>query len=117
MSSFFTLPRVDYEPSDSPASENGIIVLRNRYHLDISQHRSALLSTSDVEQAHILIGVSRSHAMHVLRQFGEKYQDKIHSLDRDIRDPWHQNLDVYESCAAQIQESVSTTFPKLFKLS
>jgi protein-tyrosine-phosphatase len=37
-----------YEPADSPASENGIQALWGDWGLDISNHRSTILSSEDI---------------------------------------------------------------------
>jgi protein-tyrosine-phosphatase len=44
----------DYEPEDSPASEQGVTLLKETYDIDMSSHRSKMLSAEDVAQASVV---------------------------------------------------------------
>jgi len=91
-----------YEPAGSPASEHGIEVMRSVYGVDISSHRSALLSLEDVNNAEIIIGVTNYHS----RYIEQKYPDavsKLYSFESDVNDPWHSPFSVYEECAKTMQ--------------
>ena len=44
----------DYEPVGSPASEQGIQLMREVYNIDMSSHRSQLLTAEDVETASLV---------------------------------------------------------------
>lgn len=43
-----------YEPENSPASLNGIKILQQDYSLDMTNHRSKLLSEGDLERATVV---------------------------------------------------------------
>lgn len=103
----------DYEPVGSPASAHGIDLMKHTFNIDISSHRSALLSEEDVRTASYLIGVSRSHELAVRSHFPELVGQKLLALNRDIPDPWHAHRAVYEECAAMINTSVEDVLSKL----
>ena len=94
-----------YEPPNSPASAHGSKVLHDDFDLDLQNHRSAMLSSQDVKDAHIIIGVTKSH----VRVINQKYPEstgKVHSLPVDVSDPWHASLDTYKLCAHQMRPLV-----------
>ena len=88
----------EYEPWGSPASANGIHVLAEDFQLDLSQHRSTLLSGTDVEAASLIVGVTKRHVAEVERRFPGSI-GKVVPLMKDVTDPWHQGIDVYRLCA------------------
>ncbi len=105
----------DYEPQGSPASEQGVQVMREEYGLDTSSHRSRLLTPDDIAQATAIYGVSKSHANAILTLFPQA-RNKVWSLSRDVSDPWHQHVSVYKSCAAQLVPLVSEALEAARKL-
>ena len=94
-----------YEPPNSPASAFGIQVLHDDFALDLQNHRSAMLSSQDIKDAHIIIGVTQSH-MRVINQKYPESAGKVHSLRADVSDPWHASLDTYKQCAHQMKPLV-----------
>ena len=94
-----------YEPLNSPASLHGIEVLLDEFALDLQNHRSVLLTSQDIKDAYIIIGVTQSH----VRAISQKYPQsagKVHSLHADVSDPWHASLDTYRLCAYQMKPLV-----------
>lgn len=102
----------DYEPVGSPASRNGIEVLAQYYSLNTEEHRSCLLTSSDVESAIAIVGVSRSHVQTIRHLFPEAAR-KTFALSRDIPDPWHEELDVYHQCARLMKPLVEEAMAKI----
>lgn len=103
----------DYEPIGSPPSKHGECLMREIYGLDISKHRSKLLSAEDVHDAKWLIGVSKSHAYAVQRMFRDVDSSKLLSFNRDISDPWHSDRKTYEKCAVMIKGAIDATLSEL----
>lgn len=103
----------DYEPENSPANRNAVAVMKNSYKIDISDHRSTLLSSSDINQASYLICVSKRHAAFIQEKFPNESKDKLVCFHNDIADPWNQELPVYEKCAADLQSAVRKIIPSL----
>lgn len=56
----------DFEPVGSPASLHGVTIMREQYGVDISAHRSAMLSEADVLEATHIYCMSRRHHDSVL---------------------------------------------------
>lgn len=103
-----------YEPPGSPASENGIIIMREDFGIDMSSHRSALLQQCDVDNAAAIICVSRGHAQFIASNFPSVDRSKLHALKRDVSDPWHADLSVYRACAHQLAELLPIELSELF---
>ena len=101
-----------YEPIGSPASRNGIDVLSQDNSLNTEEPTSCLLSSSDVESAIAIVGVSRCHVQTILKLFSEA-AGKTFSLSRDIPDPWHQEFDVYRQCARLMKPLVEEALAKI----
>jgi protein-tyrosine-phosphatase len=95
----------EYEPPNSVASYNGVQILREEFSLDLTLHRSSVLTSKDVEQAELIIGVTSTHAIKVQDLF-PLFKNKVYSLRSDVPDPWHSSIDVYRSCAHTIKPLV-----------
>jgi protein-tyrosine-phosphatase len=95
----------EYEPVGSPASDYGVVVMRDDYGLDTTQHRSTLISNECAEKASIMIGVTQNHARYLKMMFPQ-HSHKIRSLAADVSDPWHQPIECYRLCAATMQPLV-----------
>ena len=96
----------DYEPENSPANKNALAVMKNTYNIDISDHRSKLLSSSDINKASHLICVSKRHAAFIQQNFPNESKNKLVCFDSDIADPWNQEAPVYEKCALELKSAV-----------
>ena len=58
----------DYEPVGSPASLHGINAMRAQLGLDLSSHRSSMLTKTRIEEAHVIYTVSPSHREWICNQ-------------------------------------------------
>ncbi|CAM9605247.1 unnamed protein product, partial [Ectocarpus fasciculatus] len=56
----------DFEPVGSPASPHGVTIMREQYGVDITAHRSVMLSEADVLEATHIYCMSRRHHDSVL---------------------------------------------------
>ncbi len=68
------------------------------YNLDLTSHRSKLLSQEDVDRAFIIIPVKRDLGEYISHEFLNS-SSKIRYLVRDVPDPWHQPVHVFSVCA------------------
>jgi len=75
-----------------------VSVLREEFGLDITEHRSKMLSADDICSAIALVGVTIGHADAILRGYPAA-REKILNLERNVSDPWHQSIGVYSACA------------------
>lgn len=102
----------DYEPEGSPASENGVLVMRDRYNIDMTSHRSTLLSGNDLHNLYAIVPVMRNLAPYI-KQTLRLDESNFMFLDHDIPDPWRQSLDVFVACAADIDSMLDSLIDRL----
>lgn len=95
----------EYEPHGSPASGNGVVAMR-RLGLDLSHHRSRVLTREDLERAPYIFCVSKRHKEWISRIGGSEAAARTKTLGEDIPDPWHQEQAVYDACADHMAKIV-----------
>ncbi len=77
--------------------------------IDISDHRSTALTREMVEQAQVILTMTRGHREAVLRLgSGNDECCYLVSEGRDIADPMGGDLSVYKTCRDQIEEGLRT---------
>lgn len=87
-------------------------------YVDISSHESRPLSVAFMEAADLVIAMTEEHKRVLLRQFSFM-ADKIKTLaewagqDGDVEDPFGQNQEVYNACAAQIRNLLAKGLSKI----
>lgn len=59
----------EYEPENSPPSAHSKDIISSEFNVDISAHRSALLTAEDVERADVIVGITKRHAWVVAAEF------------------------------------------------
>ena len=101
-----------YEPPWKPCKCHGLSLLQEQYDIDMSSHRSALLTAAEAEEAIALVGVTRSHAAYIRGDFPD-YSHKVTNLSTDVSDPWHQPKVVYQQCAAIMKPLVEEQMERL----
>ncbi len=75
--------------------------------IDISDHRSTALTSEMVEQAQVILAMTRGHHAAVLRLgSGNEERCSLVSAGRDIADPMGGDLSVYKSCRDQIEDGL-----------
>jgi protein-tyrosine-phosphatase len=102
----------DYEPEGSPASSQGVEVMRDSYNCSMDSHRSTLLTDADVTAATMIIPVKRDLGKFVSTTF-QHSGAKIFNLSEDIQDPWHAPVSVFRSCVQQIDRLLPEVLPEL----
>ncbi len=106
----------------SPATEFAIQVA-GQYGADISEHRSQGVSEELVKEADLIFAMAREHQrflqlhfpevrenVFLLRTFGREAEDKVSD---SIEDPIGGGLEVYQKCAAVIDEELTRILPRL----
>lgn len=91
----------DYEPEGSPASAQGVEVMREDFGIDMTAHRSRLLTQEDVDNAFAIVPVKRSLDYDIQVMFSGA-GGKLQHMSADIPDPWHQPVPVFRACASNI---------------
>lgn len=99
----------DYEPENSPPSENSAKLLAENFNINIANHRSRLLTDNDVITAHKIIGITKSH-MHAINYDFPNAINKCYSMPIDIPDPWHQSIQTYNRCINLMNDSMTQVF-------
>ena len=74
--------------------------MREDYGIDMTAHRSKMLSPSDVADAFIIVPVTRSLGSYIAQFPGAS--GKILYLSQDISDPWRAPVAVFRVCAKLI---------------
>ena len=137
-------PSFDYEATSAglstygstPASTNAIRAMKESWGIDISAHRSRMLTDKDVNEAFLLLTMTRSHKHYILSEFPGAYgkvftlkeyvremteaPDKSGSsgsqaFSADISDPYGGSLQGYQQCAREIMQAVVLLVEKLKK--
>lgn len=94
-----------YEPEDSPAADQSHEVMKELYDIDMSPHRSKMLSEGDLWEADCIIGMTRGHvnAIYETHPAAQQNKDKLLFFPEDVPDPWHQPEHIYKRCAQKLR--------------
>ena len=101
------------------ASENAIIAL-NEIGLDLTKHKSQLITRELVEEADLVLAMTEGHKRYVLSIMPEA-KDKVFTLIEyatggskgDISDPYLMNIDTYRNCRDEILKYLEPALEKL----
>lgn len=102
---------------DEPASGNAVLAMARRG-IDISAHRSKMITLRDMEKSDAVIVMTRSHREALGAEFPH-HRAKVHLMselsDRifDIGDPYGGTRDEYESTARQLENLIQTGYAKI----
>ena len=94
-------------PND-PASANAVAAMVS-FGLNITDHKSGLISEEDLAGAHIVITMTTGHKAHILAKYSS-FAHKVHAVKElaghDVSDPFGGGMDIYLSCAEQIKSFI-----------
>ena len=102
----------DYEPVNSPASSNGVQIMRDEFGISMDDHRSKLLSEADIQEATMIVPVKRDLGRYIEKMFPEAI-GKLMYFEKDIEDPWKMPLDVFHACAMDMSKQLEEIFQTL----
>lgn len=105
------------------ASSNAVSVLKNEWNIDIAGHRSKQLNRKLVNEAAIILTMTRGHKeaiiseypdskskVYTLKEFvsAQKYDPNMEAYNYalDITDPYGMTAQVYKRCAEEIKSAV-----------
>lgn len=121
---------------DDLPSTNAVFVMNDLLGIDISKHRPHILSQAEVEEAFLVLTMTRSHKHYILSMFPGAYQkvftlkeyayDMLENTEKsfaksfqgfstDISDPYGSSLWFYKLCAQEIEQAVEKLVEKLKK--
>jgi len=93
------------------ASKNSIEVMK-KIGIDISKHRAKQIHRELVDEAYIILTMSKSHKDFIILNF-PKSKDKVftlleyaYKLDKDVVDPFGGRLTVYENTRDEIYQAI-----------
>lgn len=95
-------------PEGSPASINAKIAAQE-LGVDISEHRSRLLTRAIARDADMIVCMTREH-YDVLNSIIP--EEKLYILGGGIDDPYGCDLEVYRACAEKIKNSLPVLFDR-----
>ncbi len=91
------------------------------YEIDLSRHRSRLIDQEMVNNADLVLVMTREHYLYMMEMFSES-QGKIYLLgdfagydDQEIVDPYGMGIELYRECALQIKGMLEAIVEKLSK--
>jgi protein-tyrosine phosphatase len=103
-----------------PASQNAVAVLAERG-IDISDHIARTLTTDDVAEADLVLGMSHEHGA-MIHNTWPQYDWKVHRLSemagkrRDVSDPYGGPIEEYRACADTIARYIDQGFQRIIDL-
>ena len=104
-----------------PASAHAVQALKE-LGIDISGHRSRMLTPELVAEADYIFGMTHGHVEAILLLHPEaaektfllrEFDDSVEGFDKDISDPIGGSYEVYVRCRDQIREAIQTLVPVL----
>ena len=106
-----------WAPDNQHASGHAITVMARRG-IDIARHRARTITRREMDQADVIIVMTRSHREALAAEFPE-HRPKLHMLSElrnrlyDIPDPYGGTLKEYEFTAQEIEKLVDEGYAKI----
>ncbi|SEF38937.1 protein-tyrosine phosphatase [Caloramator fervidus] len=106
-----------FAPFGMAASENAILALKE-LEIDISSHLSRPLTKELLEEADIVLTMTRGHKDAILSKYPQ-FSEKVFTLmeyigdNGDIEDPFGGDLEVYRLSANQIKQAIERLLEKI----
>lgn len=93
-----------YASCGDAASREAVEVMKTKYGLDLSHHRSKPLTPYLFDEADLVIGITENHAALIGQLFGNR--EKICSMPEDVGDPFGSDEAVYTKCAEKMEKGI-----------
>lgn len=106
---------------ESPASEESIKAM-NVFEIDISTHKSKLVSKETLEWANLIVGMTYLHVQSILTLFGFEHRKKLkilHEFDQkntDVVDPFGGDKKIYMSCFEEMKPAIDNIFAEIVSM-
>jgi len=103
-----------------PASAYALQVM-SEHDLDITAHRGRDLTQSDIDEADLILVMTRRHADIIQREL-KRTENKVHLLSEmageahDIQDPYGGSLADYRRTASELLDLVERGYPRVMRL-
>ena len=102
------------------AATEGIMVMSQRG-IDIRGHRARTLTQADIDQADLLLVMTREHTEAIPRYFA-RWEGKLYLLSemagkaRDIADPYGGPFEAYNACASELAGIIERGYSRIVNL-
>lgn len=107
---------------DRPAEPFAVDVCMEKG-IDISEHRSTLLTTELVEWADVILVMEKSHLFYIQNLIPQAKEKTfllggfgISSSEKEIEDPIGQDIEAYRNCCETLEAEIQKILPKLLEL-
>jgi protein-tyrosine-phosphatase len=103
-----------------PAAEHAVKVMAERG-IDIAGHRSRSLTQADIDEASLILSMSREHE-EMIAHVWPQYRWKVYRLSemagkrRDVEDPYGLPIEEYRSCADVIEGYLERGLERILEL-
>lgn len=102
-----------------PAAEEAVQAMAEKG-VDITGHRARPLSREDIKEADLILTMTKGHKFQIFSMFAEEVRH-IHTLkefswgyaEKDIADPIGKPVEVYRTCAEEIEEALMEGFNRI----
>lgn len=99
-------------------------VMKDEYDVDMNAHSATHIKDSNIEEMDLILCATTSHKNAVLDIYPNLKEkvftmkeyvdyDREHHDKIDIKDPWGYDIDVYRSCASEIDECLRLLLDKI----
>merc|ERR1740122_286898 len=109
----------NYSAWGSAAQTRGCAVMKELYNLDMTGHRSTLLSDSEMENADAIFVVTDDHikwiGMTISSKVYAENEHKIRLTGANVPDPWFWTKEAYYDVARMLYEQVPNAMQSLFE--
>lgn len=104
------------------AMYNAIEAMRE-YGIDLKKHRATNIRNANIEKMDLILCAKKSHK-HTVGQLYPSLKEKIYTIkeyagsegeDIDIKDPWGYDIEIYRSCANELEKCIIKIIDKLKK--
>lgn len=91
------------------------------YGIDIKQYRSTSLRNSKIEEMDLILCIAEKHKNMLIRMY-PNLKNKIYTLkeyvemeneDKDIKEPWGYDIEIYRMCEAEIENCINKLIEKV----
>lgn len=106
---------------DGDMAMHNAIEAMKEYGIDLKTHRATNIRNANIEKMDLILCAKKSHKQTV-GQLYPSLREKIYTikeyagfeeLDIDIKDPWGYDIEIYRSCASEIENCIQKIEKKL----
>lgn len=100
-----------YAEDGDYATYNAIEAMEE-YGVDLKKHKATNTKNTNIQEMDLILSATMGHKVMLLQMYPE-LKEKIYTMkeyigeqEKDIKDPWGYNLEIYRKCAQEIYDCV-----------